>query len=138
MRQHDSERPAARPPFPSASISDRPTFVHDDYVEPRLESPPSVTVEEVASDETLEPASPLETPVRFTPPMPSPQFAAPSAPHAATVRQRARRKHTRFAPLLFVLFFVAVGLLLDYACRPELALALGHLRGGEHATTSVK
>jgi hypothetical protein len=84
---YESVRPA-RPPAPSASFSDRPTYVPEEYAEPRLESPPSVTIDETDADteahgmtsrtETLAPAPP-----RLSAPR-APAPARPAAPpHAA-------------------------------------------------------
>jgi hypothetical protein len=139
--ERDSVRPAARPSVPSNSISDRPTFVPDDYIEPRRESPPSVTFgEEPPSGALLAPASPLETPGlggRLVPP-PLPIAAATPPAHAVTVRPRARSPRVLFARVLFVVLFGAVGSLLGYAFRPELAHAFGRLRGDTPKATSVK
>jgi hypothetical protein len=139
--ERDSVRPAARPSVPSTSISDRPTFVPDDYIEPRLESPPSVTFgEEPPSDVLLAPAAPIATPELAPRPMPPPLPIAPATPaaHAVTLRPRARSPRVLFARVLFVVLFGAVGSLLGYAFRPELAHGLGRLRAGAPATTSVK
>ena len=138
--EHATERPAARPSAPPGSLSDRPTFVPDDYIEPRRESPPRVTIEEeTAPDEPLEPASLVETPLfarRLPPPLPVPAPAA--AARALTVPPSTRHRRVLFARVLFVVLFGAVASLLSFAFRPELAHAFGRLHGGAVSATGVK
>lgn len=139
--EHATERPAARPSAPPGSISDRPTFVPDDYMEPRRESPPCVTIEEeTARDEPLAPASlvdpPLLLPRRLPPPLPVAPAAA--AARALTVPPSTGHRRVLFARVLFVVLFGAVASLLSFAFRPELAHALGQLHGGAVSATGVK
>jgi hypothetical protein len=132
-----SERPAARPSTPSGSISDRPTFVPDDYIEPRRESPPSVTIEEEPASQPRESARLLDAPP------PSPHPSLPVAPPAAAARAvtlapRTRRRRVYLARALFCVLFGAVGSLLGYAFRSELTQAGARLHAGAHARASVK
>ncbi len=136
-RGHASERPAARPSVPSGSISDRPTYVPEDYIEPRRESPPSLTIEEAAESEPFEIAeAPPTSARRIPPPLPVAQPAAEA--RAATLPPRTRGRRVYLARALFFVLFGAVGSLLGYAFRAELAHVVGQAHGGAHARTAVQ
>jgi hypothetical protein len=139
-RGHASERPAARPSVPSSSISDRPTYVPEDYIEPRRESPPSLTIEEAPASEPFEMARLAEAPAtsarRLPPPLPVAQPAAEA--RAATLPPRTRGRRVYLARALFFVLFGAVGSLLGYAFRAELAHVVGQVHGGAHPRATVQ
>jgi hypothetical protein len=135
--EHESARP--RQSTPSVRPSDRPTFVPDDYIEPRLESPPTVTVEGPTPLDGEDPvAAAAGAPGATTGLSLSPSAAPipPPLPTADTAPPRARSgARVFFARLLFVVLFGAVGTLLACAFKPQFAGALERVRG---VSTTVK
>lgn len=136
----------ARPSFSSVRPSDRPTFVPDDYVEPRLESPPSVTIDGIASlegaDEAAAPESQALAGLAASAEGPALLLAPPitTGPNRSdvTAPPRAARPRLAFARVLFILLFGGVGTLLAYALKPQVAAALEQMRGTNHAGNNVK
>jgi hypothetical protein len=134
----NDERPDAGTHLPSTRPSDRPTFVPDDYVEPRIESPPVVTVGDPTpldgSDETF----PAELATNRTEsgviPVPAPALVAVAEvptlkPAEGQSYAGSGRGRVYFSRLLFVVLFGAVGTLLGYAFKPQFEGALEQLRG---------
>jgi hypothetical protein len=125
---HDAERAPGRASMPSVRPSDRPTYVPADYVEPRLESPPTLTIgEPTPIDGALEETAPAATSGVPGAAAPPPLPAAAPAPSLPPIRVRRGRVH--FARFLFVVLFGGVGALLSYAFKPQLAGAIEQLRG---------
>jgi hypothetical protein len=136
LNPHTLERESARPrqSTPSVRPSDRPTFVPDDYIEPRLESPPSVTIDGPTPLEGEDAAASAEAATAALPPLslsPSVVPVPPPLPKAETTRAASRSGgRLFFARFLFIVLFGAVGTLLAYAFKPRLAGALEHVRAG--------
>jgi hypothetical protein len=147
--EHESNmpEPPARASVSSVRPSDRPTFVPDDYVEPRLESPPSVTIDGITPLDGADEAAPAESPAHVglaaagehpAPLLVPPITTALTRSDETTAPPRASRGRLAFARVLFILLFGSVGTLLGYAFKPQVAAALEQMRGASSARNIAK
>ncbi len=144
--ESSTPEPPARASVSSVRPSDRPTFVPDDYVEPRLESPPSVTIDGIAPLESGDEAAPADSQAfvglaaagEHPGPLLLPPLTTALSRLDVTAPPRAPRGRLAFARVLFILLFGSVGTLLGYAFKPQVAAALGQMRGTSSAPSGVK